>query len=599
MSFNLGVNVVETDGKTVPSLQAAPTSVAAFIGVTERGLPDRAVRVTSMAQFQARFGSYLAGSFTAYALNGFFLNGGRTAYICRVTGDTTSAASVTLDDRQGTAAPALEIAAGYRGEPDPGDWGERLRVDVRNDPRASTQLAAPTSADATSAELETLLGFEVGSVVRLTDGGTTHYRKITRIDSLSRTIHWDASEQIAAVLPAGTVAVSSEFRLIVRYRATPTAELEAVEDWRNLSMERDTADYAVDRINHPNTGSNYIMATNVTAGGAPVGENTPAIGSNIALTDGTDAAPGSPDYIGSAADYTGLHAFDTAQVQLIAAPDAHQLVEAARDAVMRGCMDYCALRGDAMFVGGAPDIEGTQTASDFVKTTKTFAANFHGRKVYGALYAGWLQVVDPIGSGPAPSRLIPPDGHVMGVYARTDRERGIFKAPAGIEAQVRGAGAVTVTMTDAEHTDLVRTGRVNGVRPTPGYGITVAASRTLSGDTRWWFVSTRLLFNFVKATLRDGLRFVRQEPHTGELRQRVRLNVVTPFLMGLYRQGAFGLGVPPEAVFTVKCDAENNPPERVDQGYFYIEVYFYPVKPAEIIILTVGQQPSGASASEA
>jgi phage tail sheath protein FI len=108
-----------------------------------------------------------------------------------------------------------------------------------------------------------------------------------------------------------------------------------------------------------------------------------------------------------------------------------------------------------------------------------------------------------------------------------------------------------------------------------------------------------LLFNFVKSSLRRGLQFVRQRPHSGELRNAVRLTVVRPFLMGLYRQGAFGKGLDPTAVFTIKCDAENNPPDQVDQGFFHLEVYFYPVRPAETVIIKVGQQPSGGFASEA
>ena len=128
----------------------------------------------------------------------------------------------------------------------------------------------------------------------------------------------------------------------------------------------------------------------------------------------------------------------------------------------------------------------------------------------------------------------------MGVYARTDLERGIFKAPAGNDALVEGALAVSANFTDAQHTDMVRNGWVNGIRNTAGLGIIVAASRTLSTDTRWWYVNVRLLFNFVKSTLRDGLRFVRQEPNSDTLRRSVRLNVVTPFLLGLWKQGAFG-----------------------------------------------------------
>jgi len=111
-------------------------------------------------------------------------------------------------------------------------------------------------------------------------------------------------------------------------------------------------------------------------------------------------------------------------------------------------------------------------------------------------------------------------------------------------------------------------------------------------------VNARLLFNYVKSSLRRGLRWVRQEPNRDTLWSAVRHNSVIPFLMALYRQGAFGSGKPDE-VFRVICDASNNPPDQVDQGMFKIEVYFYPSKPAETIVIIVGQMPSGASAQEA
>lgn len=111
-------------------------------------------------------------------------------------------------------------------------------------------------------------------------------------------------------------------------------------------------------------------------------------------------------------------------------------------------------------------------------------------------------------------------------------------------------------------------------------------------------MNVRRLFNFVKSSLRVGLRFVSQEPHSDALRRSVKFNVVRPFLLGLWRQGAFGSD-PPDQVFSIICDESNNPPADVQQGIFRIEVYFYPVKPAETIIIIVGQQESGATAAEA
>jgi uncharacterized protein len=192
---------------------------------------------------------------------------------------------------------------------------------------------------------------------------------------------------------------------------------------------------------------------------------------------------------------------------------------------------------------------------------------------------------------------IPPVGHVLGAYASIGDTRGVWKAPAGDEAQLINALGVEFDMTDADHTDLVKNGSVNGIRAIAGSGIIVDASRTLSTDTRWLFVNVRRLFNFVKSSLRDGLRFAAQEPITTDLQRAVNFNVIRPFLLDLWQQGAFGSDAP-EQVFTIICDATNNPPAQVNLGILTVEVYFYPVKPAETIIIIVGQQPSGAQTSE-
>ncbi|MBK8933884.1 MAG: phage tail sheath family protein [Chloroflexi bacterium] len=131
----------------------------------------------------------------------------------------------------------------------------------------------------------------------------------------------------------------------------------------------------------------------------------------------------------------------------------------------------------------------------------------------------------------------------------------------------------------------------------PGQGIVLDSSRTSSSNPLWHYVNVRLLFNFVKSSLKAGLRWVVQEPHDATLWNKVKYNSVTPFLMGLWRRDAFGPGAP-EEVFTVKWDAENNPPANIQQGIFAVEVYFYPSRPAETIIIQVGQQEGGGSAAE-
>jgi hypothetical protein len=119
----------------------------------------------------------------------------------------------------------------------------------------------------------------------------------------------------------------------------------------------------------------------------------------------------------------------------------------------------------------------------------------------------------------------------------------------------------------------------------------------LSTNPLWLFVNVRLLFNYVKSSLKAGLRWVVQEPNDEALWNKVHYNSVRPFLMGLWRRGAFGPGSPDD-VFTIKVDGENNPPANIQQGIFNVEVYFYPSRPAETIVITIGQQEGAGSASE-
>jgi phage tail sheath protein FI len=601
---NVGVNVREVDGLASPAIAGAPTSVAAFLGPTERGIPHQPVRVTDLDQFRRHFGT-LADGYLAPAVAGFFGNGGREAYVCRVTGPTGVAATATLPNRT-QAGPALLVTAGYRGRTDPGPWGNALRVEVRDAPLGSSTIAAEVSSPAGAAVLESLDGFTTGSVVRITVGTDVFHRVLTSADPVTRGIGW--ATPINRTLGKGTAVVSGEFSLTVERRDPATGAYAVVEQWAPLSMRGGSANYVVDRVNHPYTGSGLVTVTDLS-GATADGDENPAAGWSYPLTGGTEAAPAAGDFTGE------LPSLDTLRIQLLCAPDAHRLSGTERDLVVRAAIDYCASRGDCLYVGSAPDraarVTGPRTVADYLNTAgeyvqleseyvaavQTYARTFHGSKVYGALYAPWIQIADPAATGTAPTRFVPPDGHVLGLYARTEQEENLWKAPAGVGAQLRGAVDVSARLLDTQHDAMARGGLVNGIRPLPGAGITVAASRTLSTDTRWRFVNVRLLFNFVKSSLRDGLRFARQEPHSPALRQSVSLNVVRPFLLGLYAGGAFGSGDPDE-LFTIRCDAGNNPPAQVDLGVFTIEIYFYPVKPAETITIVVGQQPAGASASE-
>ncbi len=202
---------------------------------------------------------------------------------------------------------------------------------------------------------------------------------------------------------------------------------------------------------------------------------------------------------------------------------------------------------------------------------------------YGALYYPWIAVTNPLGANGA-NMLIPPSGHIAGIYARVDSERGVHKAPAN--EVVMGALGLEVNLTKGEQEGLNPNG-VNCIRAFPGRGIRVWGARTISSDPAWRYVNVRRLFNFVEASIENGTQWVVFEPNDQDLWARVRRDV-SAFLRNVWRSGAL-FGETPEQAFYVKCDEELNPLEVRDAGQLIIEVGLAPVKPAEFVIFRISQ----------
>jgi len=464
----------------------------------------------------------------------------------------------------------------------------RLQVTAANTTLAFTAMAnpaigTPAARTTTGTQLADLSPFSVGDAVRISDGTNTAFTKLLTLSPLNNAATWGPAVANIAAFDVTKLQVSRvTFNLIVAYGGNDTAHV--VETWTALSMEPDTANYAVIVLNDPIMGSKYVTAVDQHSASGPGADVPAAVSTFKGLTNGRDGVPTSNDFIGDQASHTGFFSFDASNVQLLCC-------ERTDPAITTEALAYCAGRGDCTFVGAVP--QGYVAAGQAI----AYGQAFQGKKVYGALYGPWITVPDPVGVGTNPMKTLPPVGHVMGIYARIATSRGIWKAPAGDEANLLGVLSVEYQLSDTELTALVKQGSVNGIRAVSGAGIVVDSSRTLSTDTRWLYVNVRLLFNYVKSSLKDGLRWVRQEPNRDTLWSAIKVQTVTPFLMGLWRQGAFGTGTPAQ-VFTVICDATNNPPDQVDQGNLKVEVYFYPSKPAETIIIIIGQQPSGATANE-
>jgi phage tail sheath protein FI len=297
---------------------------------------------------------------------------------------------------------------------------------------------------------------------------------------------------------------------------------------------------------------------------------------NVGTSDDATKKPGL--YIGSdngPGTRTGLKAFeDVDEINIVCAPG--QTDPAIADAVLSHCENmryrFAILDSPEVIEKGGVD-----------KLPKPRDSK------YGAYYFPWIEVYDPIKG----NIYQPPSGYMAGVYARSDGERGVHKAPAN--ELVRGALGLKYNITKGEQ-DILNPKGINCIRTFTNRGIRVWGARTISSDASWRYVNVRRLFNMVEQSIELGTQWVVFEPNDQRLWKRVTRDL-SAFLMRLWRQGAL-FGATPEQAFYVKCDEETNPPEVIDAGQMIVEIGMCPVKPAEFVIFRIGQMPSGGDVAE-
>ena len=206
---------------------------------------------------------------------------------------------------------------------------------------------------------------------------------------------------------------------------------------------------------------------------------------------------------------------------------------------------------------------------------------------YGAVYFPSLRVRNALNSSQTVET--PPSGYIAGIYARSDAERGVHKAPAN--EVVRGALGLTYQVTQQEQESLNPNG-VNCIRFFLNEGIRVWGARTVAASSsEWRYVPVRRLFNMIEESIGRATRWVVFEPNDVSLWKRI-IRDVRAFLMLLWCQGAL-MGRSPDQAFFVKCDEETNPQEVIDAGQVVILIGIAPVKPAEFVIFRIGQGVAG------
>ncbi len=208
-----------------------------------------------------------------------------------------------------------------------------------------------------------------------------------------------------------------------------------------------------------------------------------------------------------------------------------------------------------------------------------------GRSPNAALYYPRLEAADPLRGNQVAS--FAPCGAVAGIYARTDASRGVWKAPAGAQANVLGVQGLSAALSDAQLSALNAMG-VNGLRVLSG-AVVLWGARTLAGDDvadPFKFVPLRRLDLFIEESITRGLQWTVFEPNGPSLWERIRTSVAD-FLLGLFRQGALQ-GDKPQAAFFVRCDASTMTQQDIDQGTVKLVVGFAPLRPAEFVIIGIG-----------
>lgn len=529
------VKVTERES-AVRQIRGVNTSIAGFVGVTERGPIGVATLLTSFAEFVEKFGSYIPDGVLARAVEGFFLNAGEgtPAYFVRTChySDITDASTKTalraykmLADGAGSPANTLKVWAINEGK-----WGNKIQITTSLRSRFSTTLNGAVSNGATSAVLTSVEGINIGKVLKLTDGVDTAYVTVTDIQNLR--VYFDAITVSGPIADGGAVTEVS-FRIQV-YESDVQVE---DYDYVNLS-QTDTVDYVETRINGD---SAYITVDDQeSASAAPT--NRPAAVTLAFLASGADglASLAATDFVGSSASKTGLYAFDEIQViNLLAIPDSQVQV------TQQGLIDYAERRVYPFAVLNSP--LGTSVSGMVTYVNSTLAANTSR----AAMYYPQIKIADPI-SGTA--KIIPADGHILGLYARTDTNFGVQQVAAGMIAQFRGViGFENKTTEDEGYRDILYPENINPIGNIEGVGRVPWGSRTLSraggiGSQ----INERRVFAFIQQSLDIGLRWVLFLNNTPELRKQVD-DSISGFLIGARTEKII------ESFYTDVGEGLNNP----------------------------------------
>lgn len=610
--FAPGVYVEEVSRGSRP-IQGISMSVAGFVGFTEdvRSSAElyRPTLITSWTQYLENFARVGSDGFTdfgaylPFAIKGWFDNGGGR---CWVVSMGTELPESVVNSRSTQGPQSLSTPNNMQLSP------AAAEPELATGSEAANALA-PADSESVQSPSDTTY------VPCCMEAMTTSQRP-----SLRFCLRPDApqSGRIMVVIqpdePAEPPADSGTemFDTGEYFQIRIEKDSQKLEAFRHLTMAKSSemdsdlqemGTNVVDALRDPEKGSKYIYAEIVADPGLLPTARRPANGFvELACCHQNPVSVESfgRRIYGTRKNRSGIQGlFEIDEVAMVACPDlmlAYQeglleldQVHGVMEAMITGCESSDPSPSYRMVVLDLPpvQIQKGDTAGDTVvspeqqkpQDAEAWLERFNRRSPFAALYYPWIKVLDPRSGKPT---LVPPCGHMMGIWCRTDETRGIHKAPAN--EQPRGILGLAYE-TNFREQEFLNPRGINCIRKFRDRGHLVWGARTLAppDDVDWRYISVRRLMSYLEKSIELGTQWAVFEPNDEDLWARVT-RTVRNFLERIWREGAL-FGATPEEAFYVRCDAELNTSETMKLGLLYIEVGVAPVRPAEFVVFRVSQ----------
>jgi uncharacterized protein len=541
----------------VRTIVGVSTSITAFIGRAKKGPTDKAVTINGFGDFESLFGGLWLESTLGFAVRDFFLNGGAQAIIVRLFSAETTEGAPASEAK--FSVGGLSLVAANQGQS-----GANLRIAVDTD---GITDAIASNMGLTKADLFNLTVRDAnpgGSSERFLNlSMKASARQVDRVlEAESKLIRFDGTIDSTKTAKVGMDAVSTAEKALADAKAALLAKQIKGEDPKDeIKAAADTQKALED-----------LLKTTLKA-----------------VSDGTALSLGSFLPADGQKDKKGLYALE----QVFARDGLFNIlcIPPYKDgdvdvALVSAAAAYCEQRRAMLIVDPPSAWKSKSTALE--QFTDASTDHVGTRSSNAALYFPRLRQPNPLRDGQIED--FAPCGAMAGIFSRTDAQRGVWKAPAGIDATLVGVPQLSVPMTDNENGELNPVG-INCLRSFPVYGRIAWGARTLRGADQmadeYKYVPVRRTALFIEESLFRGLKWVVFEPNDEPLWAQVRLNVGA-FMHNLFRQGAFQ-GTTPRDAYFVKCDKETTTQNDINLGIVNIVVGFAPLKPAEFVIVKLQQ----------